>query len=214
MNKKQILEEIKESQAKLIILTILTGGIYFVLQLYKNQDKYNALNDGDNKVIPDWIFYVFFATLLITGLCGFGMNNSFDGIITSVNSMNRGGAKRNYETYQALSIISTFVTVLGSILWIITAFKIKSALEDYTRKELNQELGANAFLTFLFTIFYINHKVNQIVSGNLTGVPTSNNNSGTDDISSQLEKLADLKEKGILSQEEFDTKKQELLSKI
>ena len=58
----------------------------------------------------------------------------------------------------------------------------------------------------------------EYISNNM-GTSDSKSSNGTNqnesnDIPSQIEKLSNLKEKGILTEEEFDSKKQELLAKI
>jgi len=59
-------------------------------------------------------------------------------------------------------------------------------------------------------IEYISNNMDTSGSKNSTAIDQNESN----DIPSQIEKLSNLKEKGILTEEEFDSKKQELLAKI
>ncbi len=227
-NKKEILEKIAESPVKFIALGILTGGVYTLLHLYKNQDRYNSLTDKNQPTIPDWMFYISFATMFISGIIAIVMNFAFDDIskLLSFALFWDGSSNvsdlamsclltsiKGVKTYNVLNILYSNIMYIDGILFTIIAFKIRKVLISYTKNDLNQDLKMNGFLTFLFNIFYVNHKINQIVSGNISGNQNSNN-VPQDDITSQLEKLNDLKEKGILSQDEFDNKKQELLAKM
>ncbi len=196
--KKDILVKIAESPVLFIVLGIITLGGYLHLHIYKNQDNYNALSD-EGEVVPNWMIFSSLAAYVLSGLILL-IRDLFMSSMTLSN-------------FNKLHTISNNVLLIVGIFMVIIAFKMKTILTNYTQNKLNKDLKMNGFLTVLFNIFYVNHKINQIVSGNIPGNQNSNN-VPQDDITSQLEKLNDLKEKGILSQDEFNAKKQELLAKM
>lgn len=60
----------------------------------------------------------------------------------------------------------------------------------------------------------VQHIIQQTVNDFRSNPPGTSNASSNEDILSQIQKLADLKDKNIISDEEFQTKKSELLSRL
>ena len=120
----------------------------------------------------------------------YGLSSLFTGFAFG---MLNGRAK---EAAAAFSMISSLLSFASTVLIILIAFKSKAVLEERTGKQMNW------FFTCILTFFYINHFIK-----NQSNSVAGNNSSNIDD----LEKFASMLEKGILTQDEFDAKKKELL---
>jgi len=229
-DQKVILGKIAEPSLKLIILGVLTGGGYLLLHLYKNQDNYNDLsNDKNDKIIHSWMIYTTLGIYIISGI-GVILGDAYitsavEHLILIAQTIENGSgdswfaqslahkAVFEIDAHEMINILMVKLNYLVGILLIIIAFKIRKLLQIYTKSELNKDLKMNGFLIFFLTIFYTNYKMNKIITGNIIDKQNINN-SPNNDITEQLEKINDLKVKGILSQDEFDKKKKDLLDKL
>lgn len=71
-------------------------------------------------------------------------------------------ALSNPEANQTLQVIAGLFSIAGVVLYIVWAFKARSALQEYALSELKVELKMNPVYTFLLTIYYVNYCINDI----------------------------------------------------
>ncbi|ABN60159.1 conserved hypothetical protein [Shewanella baltica OS155] len=119
----------------LVLLTIATAGIYPILWLYSN---YSVIDSITKKKTADNTFVIWIAVC-----AGLG-----------------GALAGNGESL--LDIISLILTLASSVLYIVWAFKAKSALQEYALTEHKIDLRMNGFYTFFFTVYYINYCINDL----------------------------------------------------
>ena len=60
------------------------------------------------------------------------------------------------------NVIALLLSIAFNVLFIVWAFKAKSALQEYASNEHQIDLNMNGFYTFLFSIYYINYCINEI----------------------------------------------------
>ena len=163
----ELKDEMAISTGKLIGLSIVSVGLYFLYYLSKNQDKF------DKAVGKEILSGKLFLSYIIT----WGLSD--------------------YFTAVGMTTWSSLLNFVSGVLIIVLAFKAKTALEEFSGKKMNP------FATFFFTFFYINYFLNNHDNAaSVSNAPTN---------VEQIEKLADMLQKGIITQDEFDAKKKELL---
>lgn len=183
---KELKEKTAVSTAKLVGLSLASGGLYLLCHLLQNQKEYKK-QLGDS-VLPEGLML---ATIITWGLSAYAKT-------IACTTFNQKWIKQS-DVNTAINWVSLsgLLNLAAGISLIILAFKMKAALEEKMQRPLN------GFLTFFFNIFYINHVID-----NFDKVPATVKAAvNTDD----LEKYAELLQKGILSQDEFDAKKKEIL---
>ena len=110
------------------------------------------------------------------------------------------------EMGTAVMAIENMCNIGWAVLFIAMAFKMARVLEDHIRGELQVAKHFNSFYLVIFNIFYINYIIQHLDEiEQESGIRDGNN-------LDQLEKLAQLKEKGVLSDEEFQAQKAKLLA--
>jgi len=128
-----------------VLLEIITLGIYTLVWLMRRREAINKLNSG-NKISEGVLIAIacFMAASLMFGIIsGFGV---FDP------DMNR--------LFEGLSNIAGLFSGIGSI---VMAFKYRKILRDHCseiRPDVNLEGFASGLWTFLFGIIYLQHKIN------------------------------------------------------
>lgn len=128
-------DAINTKTLNLVLLTIATGGIYPVLWIYKNCSIIESLTKNR---IADNTFIIWLAVCVGLG-----------GALV-------GTGEEAGDTIAGLLIIGSWV------LYIVWAFKAKSALEEYALSTHKIDLRMNGLYTFLFTIYYINYCINDL----------------------------------------------------
>ncbi|QTA86187.1 SHOCT domain-containing protein [Desulfonema magnum] len=175
-------DRIDTKTLNMVLLTFATGGIYTILWLYRNYSIIDEITE--TKTIND-TFVIWIAVCVGLGSL-FG--SSYD---------------------QALMIIGGILSIASTVLYIVCAFKMKTCLQNYVLNKFKMEFPMNGFYTFIFSIFYINYCINDL--GKLESRQRVKS-SEYENIAQQLEKLAELKEKGIINEEEFNSQKAKLLN--
>ena len=61
-----------------------------------------------------------------------------------------------------MNLIGGLLTLASWVLYIVWAFKAKSALQEYALTEHRLDLRLNWFYTLLFTVYYINYCANDL----------------------------------------------------
>jgi len=142
-NKKELMmsvitelkDKINTKTVNLVLLTIATAGIYPILWLYTNYPVIDAIT---KKRTADNTFIIWIA------VCA-GLGGALAGTGEDV-----------------LDVISLLLTLASSVLYIVWAFKAKSALQEYALTEHKIDLRMNGFYTFLFNVYYINYCINDL----------------------------------------------------
>jgi len=63
-----------------------------------------------------------------------------------------------------VNTLAEFLIIGSSIAFIMIAFKMKKALESYTKDELDFDLKLNPVATAFFSIFYINFSIQKLMN--------------------------------------------------
>ena len=139
-------QEFAVSTLLLIILSIITSGVYNIYYLVKGRKLFNEIteSDGINKNI-------LFQYTIVVGLL------NFTNMALIQSARNRLIAAANF-----CDDISILFGILSAVYIIIIAFKMRTALINYGLNTLRVDLNVNAFLTFFFSLYYINYKINSI----------------------------------------------------
>ena len=119
----------------MILLTLATAGLYPLLWIYRNNPVINETTE--TKTVDD-------SFILWLTAC-FGLSQVF--------------MRVNYDVMVLLGI---FLSLTANVLYVILAFKMKSALQEYALQKHRLDLRMNAFYTLLFSVFYINYCVNDL----------------------------------------------------
>lgn len=130
-----------------VLLSVATGGVYPLLWLWKHQET-----------IMQETGQAFSSSLLVlwTAIC-FGL-----AAFLRPYSMPRVD-EMNYIHTPVVMIALTFIlTIACGVLYIVWAFKARSALQHYALTQFHFELKMNLFYTFLFNVYYINYCINAL----------------------------------------------------
>jgi len=175
--------ELTMPTGKLVGLTAATGGLYIFLHLFKVLKPLNKkLKDAINPT-------VFLVAVILFGL-GLQISSRAAASAVSANSIVenyrseflRYADRASYTEIieQSTMIISQigdsldfawlvntlaeFLIIGSSIAFIMIAFKMKKALESYTKDELDFDLKLNPVATAFFSIFYINFSIQKLMN--------------------------------------------------
>jgi len=134
-NISDLKDAINTKTIDLVLLTIVTAGIYPLMWMFKNQGIINKITNkefsGDKFII--WI-----------AVCaGLSMTLQFTG-------------------EDALDVISQLLSLASSILFIVWAFKAKSALQEYALNTHKIDFRMKVFYTLIFNVYYINYCFNDL----------------------------------------------------
>ena len=194
----------------LIIFSIITLGIY---QCFWVHSRKKSLNQITVTKINDALVIIYIITFSLTIVLGLYAEI----LIMSENlfQIMQGVQYRNY---------STVCSSVSLILVIVIAFSMKNILKEFSaNNEMN--ISYNGFFTVILNTVYINYKINEnidnIVKNNVVDkketITTETETTSDKTIESpdeRLKKLADVKDKGLINEEEFNRKKEEILKDI
>lgn len=119
----------------LFLLTLATLGIYPIIWMYLNTPKLEKIT---GKAIASGTFLIWLAVC-----AGWG------GLLSTFGE-------------EWADILSGLLSIASAVLYIVWAFKARTALQDYALHEHKVDLKMNVFYTFLFTLYYINYCVNAL----------------------------------------------------
>jgi len=125
VNIKEFQENINIKTSKLVLLSIVTGGIYPILWLFKNYRYFDEVTEVKT-ANSDYIIWLAVCTGLVH-----------------------------------VSYIGVLFSLASGILYLVWAYRAKSALENYAAK-CRVDLKMNGIYVFLFNIFYINYCINKL----------------------------------------------------
>ena len=193
-----------------LIFSVITLGIYQWFWVFSRK---NSLNKIAGSKISDALVIIYLITsilwILLSGYSQvlINMGNLFE-IIQGV----------NYSNYANICML------VAIILQIVIAFSMKNILKEFSENnEMN--ISYNGFFTFLFNYVYINYKINEnidyIAQNSIvdkeetpTSVKETTSEKTPESPEDRLQKLADMKEKGLINEDEFNSKKEEILKEI
>ena len=107
---------------------------------------------------------------------------------------------------------------------VVIAFQMKKVLEEFSVNN-EMKISYNGFLTFLLSFMYINYKLNEnidYINQNSIGDKEESTTSDKEITSEKtpespedrLQKLAEMKEKGLINEDDFNSKKELILKEM
>jgi len=133
----------KTSVLLMILLTIITYGIYFPIWFLRRQNLFNQLPVKEKLNSGAAIF-----VLIIYCISVFFIPVK---LLT-----------QNASLIDILNTIDTFISLLGGLIILILAFKVRRILNEYCNEHLGMNVPFSRVATFFFTIFYLQYKINRL----------------------------------------------------
>ncbi len=131
----ELKDKINTKTLNLVLLTIATAGIYPIIWLYKN---YQVIDDVTGSKTASEIYIIWIA------VCA-GLGGAFSGTGEGI-----------------LDVVGGILGIASSVLFIVWAFKARTALIKYTLQSHKIDLKMNRFYTLIFNIYYINYCINDL----------------------------------------------------
>lgn len=123
-----------------VLLSFVTGWFYMLMWLYENTKNIENIT---KRKITSSSFIIWIAVCMNISI----QLQLIDAVIDA------GGDLVNY---------ASLLSIASYILWVVWAFKAKSALLEYALNDFQIDLRMNSFYTFLFGAFYINYCINDL----------------------------------------------------
>lgn len=120
----------------LLALGMVSFGIYYIIWLL---DRYKVFNEMANTEIISRNFIVYISILM-----------GISGILSSLGD-------------DTIALFASLVDLAWGIMFIVMAFKVSKAMEEFYAKKFKLDLKFNKFYLVIFNIFYINYCVNELV---------------------------------------------------
>jgi hypothetical protein len=200
-----------ENTLLFVVYSILSGSIYSLIWLTEKKRIFEAMSKTGIEVIDK--------TLIIAAAICYG--DIFALLIMAII-----GVEEYSHIGQTMFALFYFA---GTAILIVIAFKCANVLEKFISSKFKVNLRLNRILLLLFSLFYINYIMNNIDTviekqktlenaiTDMSKEPTGNSLGGVppyvgaEELTSRLERLGMMKEKGILTEEEFAAQKAKLL---
>ena len=131
----ELKDQINTKTLNLFLLTLVTAGIYPCMWLFRNHkiiDKVTSVQTASDN------FVIWIAVSAGLGVYLSGIDDP--GIL----------------------LLSSILSLTTSILYLVWAFKARSALQEYAQNVHQINLKMNGFYTFLFGLYYINYCINDL----------------------------------------------------
>jgi len=183
-----------------IIFTVITLTIYPLFWVFSRKKILNQLTESKiNESLPS--FFVI-TSILSAFLQGYGETQLDQSAIT----------------------VGGLLQLISVVLMVVIAFQMKKVLEEFSVNN-EMKISYNGFLTFLLSFIYINYKLNENIDyiaqnsivdkeETTTSEKEITSEKTPDSPEDKLQKLGDLKEKGLLTEDEFNSKKAEILKEM
>ena len=183
-----------------IIFTVITLSIYPWFWVFSRKKILNQLTESKiNESLP--AFFVI-TSILSAFLQGYG-ETQFD---------------------ESAIAVGGFLSFISVVLMVVIAFQMKKVLEEFSVNN-EMKISYNGFLTFLLSFMYINYKLNENIDYIAQNSIVDKEETTTSDkeITSEktpespedrLQKLAEMKEKGLINEDEFNSKKEVILKEM
>ena len=169
------------------------------------------------------LFWVFSRKKILNQLTESKINESLPAffVITSILSAFLQGYGETQLDGESAIALSGLFQLISFVLMVVIAFQMKKVLEEFSVNN-EMKISYNGFLTFLLSFMYINYKLNENIDYIAQNSIVDKEETTTSDkeITSEktpespeekLQKLADMKEKGLISEEDYNNKKEEIL---
>ncbi|MGY2290873.1 hypothetical protein ACW9H6_14115 [Pseudomonas sp. SDO528_S397] len=134
-NINELKDKIDTKTWTLVLLTMATAGLYMLLWLSRNNQ---VISDTTKIRIVDNTYIIWVAVCM-----GLGQLLSTD-------------------DYLPVAFLALVLKLGASVLYIVWAFKAKSALSEYALREFQIDLRMNGFYTVFLHAFYINYCINDL----------------------------------------------------
>lgn len=131
----ELKDKINTKTWNLVLLSFATAGIYLLLWLYKNN---KIISDTTKVRLVDDVYIIWIAVCV-------GLSSALANLGTVT-----------------LDFTSIVLSLAGGVLYVVWAFKAKTALTEYALNEHKIDLRMNAFYTFVFSLYYINYCINDL----------------------------------------------------
>ena len=127
--------EIGQKTLNMFLLGWVTLGIYYIIWLV---ERYKVFNRIAGKEIVSRNYIIWIAALM-------GISSIF-----------------SYAGNPMVELFGSAIDMVWGIMFIITAFKISKAIDEYYTKEFKLDLSFNKFYLVIFNLFYINYCINEL----------------------------------------------------
>ena len=145
-------------------------------------------------------------------------------VITSILSAFLQGYGETQLDGESAIALSGLFQLISFVLMVVIAFQMKKVLEEFSVNN-EMKISYNGFLTFLLSFIYINYKLNENIDYIAQNSIVDKEETTTSDkeITSEktpespedrLQKLAEMKEKGLINEDEFNSKKEVILKEM
>ena len=188
-----------------IIFSVITLGIYIFYWIFSRKNSLNLISETklNNAVVI--IYFI----------------SAIGSYLGSYLGPNQGGFISQDSYLIDFSNLLGFVSFISGI---VISFKMKDILKEFSDNN-EMIISYNWFLTFFLNIMYINYKINEnidyIAQNSIVDkeeTPTSDKETTSEKTpespEDRLQKLADVKEKGLINEDEFNSKKEEILKEM
>lgn len=154
-NIEELKNETNIGTGKMVLLTLATAGLFPLLWLWRHQPAIDRITGA--KTANDTYL------LWLVGCFGYA------GLLAGTPA----------DEVSVVSVLVLLLQIAYAVLYIVWAFKAKTALQDYAARAHGLDLRMNAFYTLIFSYFYINYCINDLpeakkrqlaLAGHLQGV--------------------------------------------
>ena len=184
-----------------IIFTVITLTIYPLFWVFSRKKILNQLTES--KITESLPAFFVITSILSAFLQGYG-ETQLDG--------------------ESAIALSGLFQLISFVLMVVIAFQMKKVLEEFSVNN-EMKISYNGFLTFLLSFMYINYKLNENIDYIAQNSIVDKEETTTSDkeITSEktpespedrLQKLAEMKEKGLINEDEFNSKKEVILKEM
>ncbi len=139
---EELKDKVNTKTLNFVLLTVVTFGVYPLLWMYRN----NSMIESTIKTkITDNSYIVWIAVCL-------GVSGAFsESALTSFG-----------DDAIIMFALSMIFSMTSAILYIVWAFKARTAIQNYALNTYKIDLKMNGFLTFFCTIYYVNYCINKL----------------------------------------------------
>ena len=141
-------EKLATPTLHLALLTLATGGVWPLLWLYKNQD---TLMQETGQRFSSSVLIIWMA------VC-FGLG----ALLRPYTSPQIDPLNYTLHTPVVIIAISGILSIALMVLYIVWAFKARTALQHYALTQFQLELKMNVFWTLLFSVYYVTYCINAL----------------------------------------------------
>lgn len=135
----------KKSVLLIILLTLITYGIYQPIWFLKQKNAINNLKSKEK--LTNTLFILVIILYAVSALFLFIYLFPYDTTSPLV-----------------IELIDNLINLTGAIIILVMSFKVRRILHQYFNVVLKRNIKFSKIYTFLFGIYYLQYKINRIVS--------------------------------------------------